>query len=88
MAPEDTSTTWVPPLARAASASTSAVIRCWSIPPSAVVSDDDPTLTTTRSAVAMSARFAVAMSARFAVASRSTPVTPAPAPAQSFLRDH
>src|SRR5262249_31260050 len=54
-APEDTSTTWLPSFTRAASTPASAAIRPSSIRPS-VVSEDEPTLTTTRRAVAMSPR--------------------------------
>src|SRR5262249_33514484 len=55
IAPEDTSTTWLPSFTRAASPPASAAIRPSSIRPS-VVSEDEPTLTTTRRAVAMSPR--------------------------------
>ncbi len=53
MAPDETSTTWLPPRVRAASASARAAIRSSSIPPRAVVSDDEPTLTTTGLAAAI-----------------------------------
>jgi len=50
IAPEETSTTWPPPRTRLVSTSVSCAIRASSIAPAAVVSDDDPTLTTTRAA--------------------------------------
>ena len=56
MAPEETSTTSAPRARRPASASTRALTCCGSMPPSAVVSDEDPTLTTTREAPATSGR--------------------------------
>src|SRR3954469_11792429 len=52
MAPEDTSTTWLPAADRAARASTRASSRPGSSPPTAVVNDDEPTLTTIRFAAA------------------------------------
>ena len=61
IAPEDTRTTWPPSCLRAASAAASAPILSPSISPSWVVSDEEPTLTTTRGAAAMSARSEVAV---------------------------
>ena len=54
IAPEETSTTWVPAPWRAARAAARAVIRSSAISPATVVSEDEPTLTTTRVAAAMS----------------------------------
>src|SRR5690348_16340178 len=62
IAPEDTRTTWPPSCLRAASAAASAPILISSISPSEVVSDEEPTLTTTRGAAAMSARSEAAVS--------------------------
>src|SRR4029077_10496149 len=62
IAPEETRTTWPPSCLRAASAAASAPILSASISPSGVVSDEEPTLTTTRDATAMSARSEVAVS--------------------------
>src|ERR1700679_2532640 len=56
MAPEETSTTWIPAFRRAARAAARAVIALSAISPSAVVSEEDPTLTTTRAAAAMAGR--------------------------------
>src|SRR5437016_3328821 len=61
IAPEETRTTWPPFCWRAASAAVSVPILSPSISPSGVVSDEEPTLTTTRDAMAMSARSAVAV---------------------------
>src|SRR5690606_2041921 len=58
MAPEETSTIWVPEACRAASTSTRASTRSTSIVPCGVVSDDDPTLTTIRLAVRIASRSA------------------------------
>ncbi len=60
IAPEETRTSWVFRSRRAARAAASAQIRSSAISPSAVVSEEDPTLTTTRAAVAMSGRAALA----------------------------
>src|SRR5687768_11461399 len=54
MAPDDTSTTSRPAARTAARTSTSAISRSTSNPPGSVVSDDEPTLTTTREAPAIS----------------------------------
>src|ERR1039457_6342916 len=56
MAPDETTTAGSPRPARAARASASAPMRSSSIPPSAVVSEDEPTLTTTLVAAAISSR--------------------------------
>src|SRR5918996_694537 len=61
IAPDDTSTTWLPAARRAASASTSACNRDRSSPPSRLVSEDDPTLTTSRRAAASWTRVLTAL---------------------------
>src|SRR4051795_4820386 len=48
MAPDETSTSWLPDLTVAARPSTSASTRASSMPPAAEVSELEPTLTTTR----------------------------------------
>src|SRR6478752_3891865 len=57
IAPEETRTSWVFWVRRAARAAASAQIRSSAISPSGVVSEEEPTLTTTRAAVAMSGRW-------------------------------
>src|SRR3954468_21936135 len=52
IAPDDTSTTCLPALTRSEIASTSASQRCTSPPPAGLASDDEPTLTTSRFALA------------------------------------
>src|SRR5690606_2959354 len=56
MAPDETSTTWQPRPTRPATASTSAFSLAVSSPSPAVVSDDEPTLTTTRFALEIASR--------------------------------
>src|SRR5450631_3643954 len=63
IAPEETSTIWQPPATRPASTSTRASTRSPSSPPGVpetAVSDDEPTLTTTRRAATTAARIALA----------------------------
>ena len=90
MAPEETSTTWVPPRVRAASASARAAIRSSSIPPRAVVSDEEPTLTTTGLAFAIPGHSPSVESTRGTPPSVLTPVPhhttqPTSAPADALL---
>src|SRR5208337_3749747 len=68
IAPEETRTSWVLSRQRAARAAARAAIASSAISPSAVVSDEEPTLTTTLGAVAMSGRCAWAWVAASVVA--------------------
>src|SRR3984957_13470538 len=74
IAPEETSSTWWPPLALAAIASVSAAMRASSIAPAFVVSDEDPILTTVLGDPAISGRAALSRAGSCTTSSFQTPV--------------
>src|SRR5215216_2338098 len=81
MAPDETRTISRPASLAPASTLTSCSMRCGSMPPSAVVSEDEPTLTTTRRAVASSSRIVISrlvVSGLVGGVVGAIPLTPAP----------